>query len=131
MKVIKSTAEILVYKVLNRDIDNIWCDWAIDMLETGFDTEHLRILAGVNQPYNQFELQDLTTKVLNELQLAFSDKEQTIKNYACYLIDKFLLGDLTQITVLNILKDICIEMGHEKLLYDFYLLYFAQVNLYN
>jgi hypothetical protein len=130
MKPVKSTAEILAFKALNRDINKTWVDWAVEMLMAGFDTENLAILAGEFEPYYQFQLQDLTTKVLNELQLDYSDKEQTIKNYACYLIDKSLDGELDNFKVLDILKDICIELDYERYLYDFYLLYFTKDDLY-
>lgn len=129
MKPVKSTAEILAFKVLNRDIDKTWVDWAVDMLMTGFDTEHLTILAGESEPFNQFQMQELTNKVLAELQLDYSDKDQTIKNYACYLIDKSLCGELDNFKVLLILKNICIKLDYEKYLYDFYLLYFAKDDL--
>jgi len=129
MKPIETTAEILVFKVLNRDIDKTWVDWAIDMLMAGFDTENLVILAGEGEQFNQFYLQDLTTKILGELQLDYSDTEQTVKNYACYLIDKAQNGELEPVNVLEILKDICIELDMEKYLYHFYLLYFAKDDL--
>jgi len=131
MKAIKSTTEVLAFKALNRDINKVWVDWAVEMLMAGVETENLIILAGESEPFNQFQLQDLTTKVLDELQLYYSDKDQTIKNYACYLIDKALNGELETIEVLNILKDICIEMDMEKYLYHFYLLYFAKDDLLN
>jgi hypothetical protein len=129
MKPVKSTAEILAFKVLNRDIDKTWVNWAVDMLIAGFDTEHLTILAGENEPFNQFQMQELVDKVLAELQLDYSVKDQTIKNYACYLIDKSLDGELDNFKVLGILKDICIELEYEKYLYDFYSLYFAKDDL--
>ncbi|OIN57034.1 hypothetical protein [Arsenicibacter rosenii] len=129
MKPVKSTAEILAFKALNRDIEKTWIDWAVDMLMAGFDTENLAILAGEFEPYNQFQLQDLTSKILDELRLDYSDKNQTIKKYACYLIDKSLEGELDNAKVLDKLKDICIELDYEKYLYDFYLLYFAKDDL--
>lgn len=129
MKPVKSTAEILAFKALNRDINKTQVDWAVEMLVAGFDNENLVILAGEFEPYNQFQLQNLTTKVLDELQLDYSDKDQTIKNYACYLIDKSLNGELDNFKVLDTLKDICIELDYEKYLYDFYSLYFAKDDL--
>jgi len=129
MKPVKSTAEVLAFKVLNRDVDKVWVDWAFDMLMAGFDTEHLRILAGENEPFNQFQMQELADKVLAELQLDYSDKDQTIKNYACYLIDKSLDGELDNFKVLKILKDICTELDFEPYLYDFFSLYFAKDDL--
>lgn len=124
-----STYEILALKTLNRDIDKTWTDWAIEMLRHVHDTESLTILAGESSPYNQFELQQLTTKVLTELNLDFSDKDQAVKNYASYLVDRVLKNELDSLTVLEILKDICIELNMEKYLYQFYLLYFAKDDL--
>jgi hypothetical protein len=129
MKPVKSTAEILAFKVLNRDVDKTWVDWAVDMLMAGFDTEYLTILAGESEPFNQFQMQELVEKVLAELQLDYSDNEQTLKNYACYLIDKSLDGELDNFKVLDILKDICIELDYDKYFYDFYLLYNAKDDL--
>ena len=129
MKPVKSTVEILAFKALNRDINKTWVNWAVEMLMAGFDTENLAILAGEFEPYNQFQLHDLTTKVLDELQLDYSNKEQTIKNYACYLIDQSLCKEVESIKVLDILKDICIELDYEKYLYHFYILYFAKDSL--
>jgi hypothetical protein len=129
MKPVKTTVEILAFKALNRDVDQTFVDWAVDMLMAGYDTEYLTILAGGSEPFNQFQMQELTDKVLAELQLDYSDKDQTIKNYACYLIDKSLAGKLDNFKVLDILKDICIELDYEKYLYDFYSLYFAKDDL--
>ena len=129
MKLIISTAEIVALKALNRNVDEKWVDWAVDMLVAGFDTEHLVILAGESKPYNQFQLQILTDKVFNEMHLDYSDKDKAIKNYACYLIDKVLNNDIEILKVLNFLKDICIELDYEKYLFDFYLLYFTKVDL--
>ncbi len=126
---ISSTYEILALKVLNRSVDNTWIDWAIKMLQSGHDTEHLLILAGEAPPYNQFELNSLTNKVLDELSLDYSDKDQTIKNYACYLIDEVFEGRRKAFTVLDILKDIYVEVGREGYLYDFYSLYYAKDDL--
>ena len=126
-----STSEILAYKVLNRDIDEKWIDWAVDMLIVGYDTENLVILAGESKPYNQFELQSLTDNVFAELNIDYSNKEKIIKDYARYLIDKALKGEIDSFKVLSILKSICIELDYARYLYDFYSLYFAKDDLLN
>ena len=129
MKPLETTAKILAFKVLNRDIDKVWADWAVDMLMAGYYTEHLIILAGETEPFNQFQMQELAVKVLAELQLDYLDKDQTIKKYACYLIDKSLDGEFESFKALDILKDICIELDYVEYLYDFYSLYFAKDDL--
>ena len=129
MEIIKSTAEILAFKVLNRDIDKIWVDWAVDMLAAGFDTDNLRILAGETEPINQFYAQDLAEKILLELNLNYSEKEQVIKNYALFLIEKSLNKNINNLKPLEVLKDICAELDYADYLYDFYLLYHAKDEL--
>ncbi|MFT3704368.1 MAG: hypothetical protein QM802_18510 [Agriterribacter sp.] len=129
MQPVKSTAEILAFKVLNRSVNSAWVEWALDMMTVGFDTEHLRILAGELEPFNQFEMQDLTTKVLNEINLDYSNKERIIENYCCYLIDKALDDNSQTEHVLRYLKDLCVERYYDKSLFDFYLLYFAKQEL--
>ncbi len=114
MKPVPSTAEILMCKVLDQDIDKMWIDWAVEMLMVGYDTEHLLILAGITLPCNQFYLQELTAKILDELQLDHSDKQQVIKNYACLLIKQALKGELTYASCLSKLNELYL------LLYDEY-----------
>ena len=51
-----STTRVLAYKVLDRDFDRTWPDWAVEMLINGYDTEHLVILAGMSEPFDYFEM---------------------------------------------------------------------------
>src|SRR5688500_4000874 len=83
---VESTYEILALTAFNDDIDEKWIDWAIEMLMAAYDTEHLRILAGVVKPYNQFYLQNRANKVLLELKLDLSDTRSVLLNYTYYLI---------------------------------------------
>ena len=129
MKPIPSTAEILAFKMLGRSINKKWIDWAYDMLEAGFETENLVMLAGEIEPFNQFELQSLADKVLKELNLTWDDRQQVYKNYVCYLVSEALDEKLKAVNVLSALKDICIANDYEPYLYDFYSLYFAYEDL--
>lgn len=129
MKPIPSTAEILAYKVLNRNIDEIWINWAVDMLMTGFDTEHLVELAGASVNDGHFELQTLATKALHELNLDYTDKDQIIRNYISYLILLSLDGIMPAIKVLKILYDIYLEFDDEAYLKGFAHLYYAMDDL--
>ena len=126
MNVIKSTAEILAFKALNRNIYKKHFDWAVDMLMAGFDTDNLRILAGESEPLNQFYAQELVDKIFCELNLDYSNKDEIIKDYALFLIEKSLNGEIDDFRVLNILKDICVELDYADYLYDFYLLFYAK-----
>ena len=118
-----------MHKSMNHFIDEGWIDWAIEMMEAGFESENLYMLAGITRPYNQFELQDLTTKVLKDLGLDYSDRELTIKNYVYYLIKTSLNDPTTFLNTLRILNDICRDLDYDKKYMDFYLLYYAKDEL--
>ncbi|SHM89934.1 hypothetical protein [Mucilaginibacter sp. OK098] len=129
MKPIPSTAEILLFKMLERPVCKKWIDWAYDMLVAGFETENLVMLAGETEPYNQFEVQSLADKVLNELNLTWDDREQVYKNYVCYLVSAVLDGKLKAVNVLCIIKDVYLDNDLEPYHQDFSLLYWAYNDL--
>lgn len=125
MKYIKSTYEVLAFKVLNRDVTDVWIEWAIQMIVIGHETEHLLVLAGASKPFNQFYLQDLTSKVFQELYLDISSQERVLRNYSAYLVSKALNGTRSYRDVLRGLTDVCIELDYEKFFFDFYKLFYA------
>jgi hypothetical protein len=124
-----NTFEILAWKALNRNVDMRWVDWAVQMLEEGFETPSLIILAGQSAPFNQFEMHALTTKVFNELELDYSNLQLAVENYTRFLIDQTLIGEIESLKTLRILKNICSELDLEKSLYDFYLLCYAKEDI--
>jgi len=130
MEVEKTTSELMIYKTLNRDIEKAWVTWAIDMLMSGYETEHLNILAGKAEPFNPFEMEKLVNKVFIELKIDYSYTEQRFKNYACYLIDKSLNGEVDNFNALDLLRKLFLDTEEDHL-YDFYLLFFAKYDLTN
>ncbi len=129
MKPIPSTAQVLAYKMLNKSIDEVWVNWAVDMLMAGFETENLVILAGMSLSENQFELQALTDKVLQELQLSYSDTDKVIKNYVSWSLNECLNQRLEPLKVLRWITNMYNATNHDKMLQDFYLLYWAKEEL--
>lgn len=99
------------------------------MLSAGFYTENLLYLAGENEHTNQFELQKIASRALDELGLDYSDREIVVRNYICYLLDEAISEKQSYESVLRYLKDLCIDLDYESSLYDFYSLYFAQHDL--
>jgi hypothetical protein len=128
-KPVLSTYKILMQKSLNLPIGEDWVDWAIEMMEAGYSSENLHILAGYREPYNQFELQELANKVFKDFGLDYSDKDLTIKNYVYYLIEKTIGDSSSYLNTLRILTDICRELDYDKRYMDFYLLYYAKDEL--
>lgn len=125
MQPVPSTAEMLAFKMLGRNADKRWADWAYDMLMAGYDTENLVILAGELEPFNQFEIEKLTDKIFAELGLTWDNRELVYKNYACYLVGQALSGKKAFINVLDILNGIYLEREFEPPYKDFYSLYYA------
>lgn len=124
-----STYKILKEKAFNSDIDESWVDWAIEMMEAGYESDSLYQLAGTLKPYNQFELQVLTTQVLKDLQLDFSDKRKALKNYVYYLITSNLDKPENYYRVLGELRDIYYELDMDVEYQDLALLYWAKDDL--
>ncbi|MFL5742931.1 MAG: hypothetical protein ACJ75B_22115 [Flavisolibacter sp.] len=128
MKVL-STYRILKAKTFNEDVDESWIDWAIEMMEAGYESDNLYMLAGVTKPYNQFELQELTSRVLKDLQLDYSNKEVVLNNYVYFLLSNSIDYPQTYIKTLRELRDIYYQLGMDSRLTVFYLLYFAKSDL--
>lgn len=126
MKPIPTTAEILLKKYLGRRVDETWAKWAVEMMMAGFNSEHLVELAGLEKPYNQFELNELTDKVFIELGLGYSNEDEVIIQYTAYACNLVLNGKSDLFKTLLELKELCIELDYSKVIYDFYTLYFAK-----
>lgn len=129
MKKVLSTYKILLDKVCNFDIDESWTSWAQEMIEAGYESDNLYILAGMSKPFNQFEMQELTSKVLSDLKIEYSDKEQVIHNYIYYLIFNSVNKPETYLESLRELKDIYYYLNMDSRYSNFYLLYFAKDDL--
>lgn len=125
-KPIPTTAEILIKKYLGRPVDETWAKWAMDMMVAGFNSEHLVELAGLEKPYYQFELNELTNKVFAELGLEYRNEEKVVTQYAAYACNLVLNDKSDLFKTLLELKELCIEPNYSKVIYDFYTLYFAK-----
>ncbi|MEP1227382.1 MAG: hypothetical protein ABJL20_12970 [Ekhidna sp.] len=129
MEPIPRTYEILAWKVFNRSVDEKWADWAVEMMQAGFETESLSMLALLEKPYNQFELKELTDRILVELGLSYEDNETVIRNYATYLVDLGLKGEKELRVLLSSLRDIYYASDYNSEYLDFYLLSYAKEDL--
>jgi hypothetical protein len=123
------TYKILWDKVQKHAIDDTWKEWALEMIEAGFESIDLYELAGILKPYNQFELQDLAHKVLSVLSLDYSDIDKVLNDYIYY----FLFKNIDDITaypkILRELRDIYYELDMDNRLLNFSLLYWAKEDL--
>jgi len=129
MKPVESTYEITAWKCLNRSVDEKWSIWAVDMMMVGYETEHLVELAGIEKPYNQFELSELTDRVFEELDLDYTDQDRVVIEYVTYLAKEVLNDRRDLLKTLREIKNLCVELDLDGRVYDFHSLYFAKEDL--
>ena len=106
-----------------------WVDWATEAIVAGYDSQSLRILAGLQSPYDREEIARLSAKVFVELDVIPLKTDDCIPYYTALLIRQTSEGKLTQKAVLKKLKDLCVAMGYERSLMDFHNLYYAVSDL--
>jgi hypothetical protein len=121
-----STYRILKSKAFNENIDESWIDWAIEMIEAGYESENLYMLAGETKPYDQSQLQELTNKVFQDLNLDYSDRDASTRNYVYHLILSSIDHPETYFRMLRELRDIYYSDARYL---DFFLLYYAKGDL--
>ena len=126
---VSSTYKILKEKSCNADIHSGWIDWAMEMIQAGFEVESLYELAGITVPYNQFELHDLTNRVLDDLNLDYSNKEKVLEDYAYYLISSHIEHKDQYSSVLKDLVEIYDELNMAEEYQNFADLYWAKMDL--
>lgn len=128
-KAVLSTHKILKTKAFNADIDESWIQWAVQMMQAGFEADSLYELAGISKPFNQFELQELTTKVLKDLELDYSDKKKILRNYTYFLIKSCMDIPDKYDETLKELRDSYYENDTDTTLQNMALLYWAKEEL--
>lgn len=124
-----STAQILSERSLQSTCDQNCVDWAIHLLESGHDSPVVCRLATMRPPHNHFELASLRDTVLDELGFSAITIDDAITMYASELISDALAGRSAMDGVLEQLKDMCVANDYQANIHDFYLLYFARVDL--
>lgn len=102
----------------------LFIDWATSLLEDGYDSPSLRVLAGFVPEENYFEVESYLLKSLDELNIPILEEADAIKAYAYEILTGLVNHEITKEKALRLLADICIEKESIEL-YDFYLLHFS------
>ncbi len=129
MHKVKLTYKVLYDKAHHQHNAEDWIDWALEMMDAGYESEHLFILAGMPLSSNRFELDVIINKTLKELSLDKSSHKEIINSYIYYLASEALEGKLPTATVLDKLRDLCRDKNYDEQLLPFYLLAFAREDL--
>lgn len=78
MHIVKSTYKVLINRILPYESVDTWKDWALEMMDAGFETEHLIQLAGLSADVNPFQLEEIINNALKELSLDAMPEEEIV-----------------------------------------------------
>lgn len=123
-----STAEILARRALEKACGGECVEWAITMLEQGYDSRSLRILASSDPPFNHFELAELRERALEDVGAPI-ESEHALTTFAADILRAGLAGERRLWEAVVHVKDLCIDADYARELYPFYLLAFAAEDL--
>lgn len=106
-----STAAFFYARSVNRGLASDYIDWATAMLEQGYDSKNLRMLAGLESD-NTFEAREHFLRAMHELDLSEPDPGTAMRAYACELAQRLASGTLDPVTGVRCLYDMCVIEGY-------------------
>ena len=75
--------KLLAYRDIGSVTSEDFVAWAILMLETGFDSKNLRILAGLTEPLYSSEVEEYLRRSFTDLGWHFPTREEALRLYGC------------------------------------------------
>ena len=126
---IRITEQMALF-LFEREINSSWVLWAVELIEAGYESTALYILAGESEPFNQFEMRALVKSVFVEIEFEqFESVEFAIISYTAIQVCRFLDNQLTMDCFLKKVFELCLEHDTPSALFDFYTLYHAKNDL--
>src|ERR1700722_7763128 len=101
--------------------------WAIDTLAAGFDSGSLRILAGLEPPFDYDEVKRLYDRVFAELGIPQLPPEQHVRFYITSVLRSMRAGERGRKDTLKMLADLCVSLNYQRELMEFYHFYFPKM----
>jgi hypothetical protein len=95
------------------------------MLESGRDSENLRILASLSPPFDYWEVERYLSLALDELRIPNIAESAALSAYVAEELRCMLEGRTPQCDTLATLKQLFVNDEYPRALHPFYLLYFA------
>jgi hypothetical protein len=118
----KLTYKILGQKLLSWYDSKVLVDWAVTLMQNGFDSESLVILAGLDNSDTE-EREKYFWKSVQELNINVDKKEiDLIDFYVDNLVDEVLAGTVPPKVALKQMCDVAIKSDYNPKYMDFYML---------
>lgn len=128
--ILTSWVQLLCVRGVRLETESLDCvAWAVQMLESGKDSESLCILASLTPPFNYWEVQRYLEAAVQELGLERLSETTALSAFVANALRRMLSGDATEAETLSKLRDLCIAYGLPNSLYPFYMLHFALEDL--
>lgn len=118
------TYKIVAFPEIQRVDTNESIYWAVEMMELGYNSPTLYMLAGINKPTNYFEVIDYVTDTVSELGLEMKSGDNATLSYASFYVHQISKAKEIRRNLTELYK-FCQMRHYEELVYDFYLLYWA------
>lgn len=124
-----TTTEILARRMLERECGQECVDWAIGMLERGYDSTALRVLAGLTPPFSHYEVCSLRDRALGETRAAELAIEDPINAWVAEIAYESTHDTGGLRVIFGRVAHLAMELGHPADLEPFFLLHFAAEDL--
>jgi ubiquinone/menaquinone biosynthesis C-methylase UbiE len=124
------TYKVVAYQEVPNFSADEWVDWALEMLELGYDTPSLMLLASQSKPTNYFQTIQYFNETAKELNLQLKRGDAATISYCSYFIKKIATGISIRENLAAVYR-FCQAKGYEGLVFNFYLLYWAWDDLDN
>lgn len=95
-------------------------DWAVDLLQKGFETESILILAGLDN-YPREEIEEYFWKSVNDLNLKLKKSDfEFLENFAIYIANGVITNQMNPKAGLRIMNDIVRESDYSNKYIQFF-----------
>ena len=119
-KITEQTNYLLAENLYSQMNPQKFVDWAVDLLQKGFETESILILAGLDN-YPRQEIEEYFWKSVNDLDLKLKKSDfELLENFALYIANGVITNQMNPKAGLRIMNDIVRESDYSNKYIQFY-----------
>ncbi|EAZ90760.1 peptidyl-tRNA hydrolase [Crocosphaera chwakensis CCY0110] len=104
-------------------------EWGIELLTLGYDSPNLRILAGLTDLNDRWEVTDYVNKTLKDFNISELTGKDAVIAYTSVILKEFLTRKISQERMLRQIEQLYLSWDYLKEIMDFYLLWNAKYDL--
>src|SRR5690242_7094481 len=116
------TTRILARRYMKLAHDDDVVAWAVEMLYEGYDTESLRILAGLTFPFSWQDVELYLSRALKELGWIYPASEECLREYAHNVVADILSGAISTEVGSHEMYYITVALDYPKDLADWFII---------